>query len=308
MASRSGETQSSVRKNSAKTLVKISIRITTEAEEAVMALMESVFERPAAIYTNTGARTTKAVAYVERLRREQRDQLRRGIRDIRAVGLDVGSGRISVSRIARENWAESWKRHFKPLEINDLLLVLPSWSRRRPKRGQALVILDPGLSFGTGHHPTTAFCLEQIATRRDSAQVQSLLDVGCGSGIISIAAAKLGYSPVVAFDFDPDAVRVAQQNAATNNVRFSISRQDLTTLPEVAREQFDIVCANLMYDLLIQERGKIVGRLATQGTLVLAGILRQQFPAVQRAYKGVGLRLVASRVGKEWRSGAFQRS
>ena len=167
-------------------------------------------------------------------------------------------------------------------------------------------MLDPGLSFGTGHHPTTAFCLERISALRDGARAQRLLDVGCGSGILAISAVKLGYAPVAAFDFDPEAVRVAKENAAVNGVSFRISCQDLTKLPRSCRERFDVVCANLMYDLLIQERERILARLSPGGTLVLAGILRGQFPKVQRAYEAAGLRLVASRAAKEWRSGAFR--
>src|SRR5204862_1646117 len=124
----------------------------------------------------------------------------------------------------------------------------------------------------TGHHPTTAFCLERVATLRDESRRQSFLDIGTGSGILSIAATKLGYAPVVAFDFDPDAVRVAKENAATNQTHFTISQRDLTKQPLRSRKKFDVVCANLIYDLLIQERVRILNRLASGGTLVLAGI------------------------------------
>src|SRR5437867_4160704 len=180
--------------------------------------------------------------------------LRAALDQVRTCGLSVGAGRVRLTRIRWEDWSNSWKRHFRPIEIGRRLLVQPTWSRRRAKRGQAVVILDPGLSFGTGHHPTTAFCLEQISSLRDENNSQSLLDIGTGSGILSIAATKLGYAPVVAFDFDPDAVRVAKENAAANAVRFPISQQDLTQLPLHTREQFTVVCANLIYDLLIQER------------------------------------------------------
>lgn len=289
-----------------KPLWKISLRIDPEAEDAVVEMLTSLTGRPASVYTDTEKHTTSAIAYVEGSTGLLRSQVRAGLRTIQEAGLALGSGRVSVRRVPRENWAESWKRHFHPLEISPRLLVLPSWSRRKARHGQAVVILDPGLSFGTGHHPTTAFCLEQVAALRDEGTSQRLLDVGCGSGILSIAAAKLGYRPVVAFDFDPEAVRVASENARANRVAFPITRQDLTRLPARAREKFDVVCANLMADLLIQERAGILARLAPGGTLVLAGILRKQFAPVQRAFEELGLRLVASRAAKEWRSGAFR--
>ena len=272
----------------------------------MLELLGGVFGQPASIYADTERHTTSAIIYLEEFTTAQRAQVREGLRVIREAGLDAGSGRISLRRVAKENWAESWKRHFHPLEIGPRLLVLPSWSKQKPKRGQAVVILDPGLSFGTGHHATTAFCLAQVATRRDDARPQSLLDVGCGSGILAIAAAKLGYAPVVAFDFDPEAVRVAKENAAVNHVALKLAQQDLTKMPRRSAEKFDVVCANLMYDLLIQERDRILARLAPGGTLVLAGILRTQFSKVQTAFEAAGLRLVASRAAKEWRSGAFQ--
>ena len=292
--------------HSVKTLQKISIRITAEAEDAVLELLGGIFGQPASIYADTEKYTTNAIIYVEQFTATQRTEVRAGLRRVREAGLDLGSGRISVRRVPHENWAESWKRHFHPLEISPRLLVLPSWSKQKPKRGQAVVILDPGLSFGTGHHATTAFCLAQVAARREDARTQSLLDVGCGSGILAIAAAKVGYAPVVAFDFDPEAVRVAKENAAVNQVALKLSQQDLTKMPRRSAGKFDVVCANLMYDLLIQERDRILARLAPGGTLVLAGILRTQFFKVQTAFEAAGLRLVASRAAKEWRSGAFQ--
>ena len=132
-----------------------------------------------------------------------------------------------------------------------------------------------------------------------------MLDIGTGSGILAIAASKLGYSPVVAFDFDSDAARVAKQNATINGVRIKISRQDLKKLPASANDQFTMVCANLISNLLIEERRRIVARVSEEGMLVLAGILRTEFSKVRLAYEATGMRLVGSRAVKEWRSGAF---
>ena len=263
------------------------------------------FGQPVSVFADLEKHTTVASIYVPEFTRADRAALREVLAAVRAAGLDLGTGRVSIRKVKRENWAESWKRHFKPLEISDRLLVLPSWSRRRAKCGQTVVILDPGLSFGTGHHPTTGFCLQQVAAARGTGR-QSLLDVGSGSGILAIAALKLGYAPVQAFDFDPEAVRVAKENAKANRVRLSVSQQDLTRLPMRAANRFTVVCANLMYDLLIQECRRILNRLAPGGTLVLAGILREQFPAVRRAYEEAGMQLVAERRLGEWHSAAFQ--
>jgi len=277
-----------------------------ESEDAVVEALEQIFGQRASVYSDIEKQTTRASIFVPKVNRTQRLQLRKALKAIRQAGLEIGSGPISVRRIPRENWAESWKRHFKPLEVSSKLLVIPSWSERKPRPGQAVVILDPGLSFGTGHHPTTGFCLEQIAALYKPHQIQSFLDVGCGSGILSIAAKKLGYSPVVAFDFDGDAVRVARENATVNSVRFSISQKDLARLPLRSTRLFSVVAANLIYDLLIQERSRIMNRVAPDGVLVLAGILRTQFATVRRAFEGAGMVLAAQRAAGEWRSGTFR--
>jgi ribosomal protein L11 methyltransferase len=242
--------------------------------------------------------------------------LRDGLKRISACGLNIGSGKISYQKVRREDWAESWKRHFKPIEIGSALLIKPSWIKRQPRKGQAVIVLDPGLSFGTGQHPTTSFCLSQLALRRDAtprSQLSTLnsqlafLDIGTGSGILAIAAAKLGYSPVDAFDFDPESVRVARENAHKNRVlpKIHIARKDVTKLPLRSGKQYDLICANLISTLLMAESARILSRLKRSGVLVVAGILNSEFASVQRHYERAGLRLIASRVEKEWRSGAF---
>jgi ribosomal protein L11 methyltransferase len=212
-----------------------------------------------------------------------------------------------LRRVKDENWAESWKRHFKPIAVGDALLVKPSWSRQSARRGQSVVVLDPGLSFGTGQHATTGFCLRELARRRRADARQSFLDMGTGSGILALAAAKLGYEPVAAFDFDPDAVRIARANARRNRVaqRLRIRRQNLEQLPLRAERTFDVVCANLIATLLITQSRRITARVAPGGCLVLAGILDTQFPTVRRHYERAGWRLVRTRREKEWRSGTF---
>ena len=230
------------------------------------------------------------------------------LRGIKAAGLRLGSGKITAQFLPRENWAESWKKHFKPIEVGAALLVKPGWIKQRPRKGQVEVILDPGLSFGTGHHATTGFCLSQLVRSRTTGQrQQSFLDIGTGSGILAIAAAKLGYAPVEAFDFDPESVRVAKENAQANGVGKSVRlrQQDLTKLPRRRVRKFDFVCANLISNLLVAERQQIINRLKPGGILVLAGILKREFGEVQVAFESCGLKLVAARSEKEWRSGAF---
>lgn len=297
----------------AKSLWQITVNTSEESQEAVSEMMERVIHEPASIYIDTETHEVSVTIYLTKLQRQSkalRADLETGIDVIQNAGLNPAPGKIHIRKLAPKNWAESWKRHFKPIQIGKALLIKPSWSKLTPRHGQALVVLDPGLSFGTGRHATTSFCLQQLTARRKPEQKQSLLDIGSGSGILAICAAKLGYSPVDAFDFDPDAVRVSIENAQSNGVGNSVipRRKDLTRLPAKSARQYDIVCANLMHDLLIAEAGKIIARLKPDGHLILAGILTTQFAEVLKTYKKFGFKLIVSRVEKEWRSGELVRS
>jgi ribosomal protein L11 methyltransferase len=294
------------------TLWKITVTTASEAEDAVAELLRGAFGQPVSSYTDADTGQTAVSVYVPNRpdwSRSRQAELASGLKRIAISGLNIGPGRITLTRIRQEDWAESWKLHFQPEVIGSALLLKPSWSRRRPRKGQAVVVIDPGLSFGTGRHPTTAFCLRQLVAGRRPGESQSCLDVGTGSGILAIAAAKLGYGPVDAFDCDPQAVRVAGVNARRNRVsaRIHFRRQDLTRLPRRGTRQYSLVCANLVASLLVAEKERILARLGPGGLLVVAGVLRGEFAQVQRAFAAAGLRLRAARTENEWRSGAFAR-
>jgi ribosomal protein L11 methyltransferase len=291
-------------------LWKISVTTTPEAEDAVTQLLESAFGQPVSSYTDAETGIAVVAVYVPTRpdwSRARQKELALGLRRIAMAGLKIGPGQISLTRIRNQDWAESWKLHFRPVAIGSALLLKPSWSRRRPLKGQAVVVLDPGLSFGTGRHPTTAFCLRQLVARRRSGESQSCLDIGTGSGILAIAAAKLGYVPVDALDYDPESIRVARANARRNGVagKIRFRRQDLTKLPRQGARQYSMVCANLISSLLIAERERILARLRADGVLVIAGVLEGEFAQVQGSFEAAGLRLMAGRTENEWRCGAF---
>ncbi len=292
-----------------KSLWKIAVSIPTEAEEAVLELFERVFETPASSYADLESGVSTVTVYFEeqpQLSASQRAELATGFKRIDESGLNVGHPRLSKKKLPRQDWAESWKKHFYPIEVGSALLIKPSWSKQRPKKGQATIILDPGLSFGTGQHPTTEYCLKELVRRRKAGMNQAFLDIGTGSGILAIAAARLGYGPIEAFDFDPEAVRVASANARRNRVleRIHFFEQDVTKLPRTGAK-YAMICANLISNLLIDARKRILARLRDGGVIVLAGILRREFEEVKRAYEEAGLELIKCGVQKEWRSGTF---
>jgi len=294
------------------TIWKTSVITTAEAEEAVAELLASLVAPSPSSYTDVESGHTTVSAYSTTPPKQttaSKRALRSGLNAIKACGLAIGLAKVTIQKLPKENWAESWKRHFKPIEIGRRLLVKPSWIRRPPKRGQAVIVLDPGLSFGTGQHPTTEFCLRALVQHRDEFPSPSLLDIGTGSGILAIAAAKLGYAPVHAFDYDAQSVLVAGENTRTNHVadQIRLTRADLTKLPRHSARQYDLVCANLLANILIAERDRILARVKPEGVLVVAGILKREFGEVQRAYEEAGLNLVTSKIQKEWRSGTFSR-
>jgi ribosomal protein L11 methyltransferase len=294
-----------------KSVWRIAATVPCEAEEAVLDLFTRLFQQAPSSYINVETRLATIAVYFEekpRVSAAKRAEVAAGFKRIRECGLNVGHPRLSVKKLPRQDWAESWKRHFHPIEVGSTLLVKPSWSKQRPRKGQATIILDPGLSFGTGQHPTTAFCLRELVERRKSGTEQPFLDIGTGSGILAIAAARLGYVTVDAFDFDPEAVRVASANARRNRVSQKIHffEQDVTKLSRTG-PNYSLICANLISNLLISARDRILARLPPGGVLVVAGILKTEFPSVQRAYEKAGLRLIASRIQNEWRSGTFAR-
>jgi ribosomal protein L11 methyltransferase len=289
-------------------LWQVSIHTTVQGEEAAVDLLEQTFRQSPASYCNEKTGEVVVSVYPETWpapQRAVRAVLEDGLRYIPRLRPDSGQARLVIKPLRRENWAESWKRHFHPIEIGKRLLIKPGWSRRFARPGQRVVILDPGLSFGTGHHPTTLFCLQELAHFRQRGADQAFLDIGSGSGILAIAAAKLGYSPVVAFDNEPEAVRACRHNIKRNKVHVILRQADLTKLPHVPRQRYDLICANLICDLLASQAEKIRNLLKPGGKLVAAGILHREFPYVARILHEYHLTLEKTWTNEEWKSGRF---
>lgn len=291
-------------------LVQLSVTVPSSWEEPAGALLEAHFAQWPAAYAAADAEVSDLSLFLpaeQRPSRAQLAELEAQLLTLPTLGLPSGSVRLRVTALRNRDWRESWKRHFKAFEVGRQLLVRPSWSRRKPKPGQSVLILDPGLSFGTGQHPTTRFCLQELARARRKQTKLSLLDIGTGSGILAIAAAKLGYLPIHAFDLDPDAIRVARSNARRNRTqqRILFRAANLTSLPSRSRQRWNVVCANLLADLLMQEADRILNRVTPGGTLVVAGILAREFDDVERVYVGKGARLIRTTTEREWRSASF---
>jgi ribosomal protein L11 methyltransferase len=188
--------------------------------------------------------------------------------------------------LADEDWRDAWKKYFGVQRIGERLVIVPSWVEHRPKPDDIVLRIDPGMAFGTGQHPTTAMCLAALEDAL-SASPASVLDLGCGSGILAIAAAKLGASRIVAVDIDPQALKATRANAAENDVADVIEAREGTL--EAEREQFDVVVANIS-GLTLERLAPLLGQaLAPGGQLIASGFLEDAEGGLRAAFEGAGL-------------------
>jgi ribosomal protein L11 methyltransferase len=223
----------------------------------------------------------------------------------------AGSGFIPlppvVTAVHEEDWANSWKAHFRTTRIGRRLVLKPTWETVTPEAGDIIVELDPGMAFGTGTHPTTRLCLEFLEAiccsdppfpRLDPACRPAVLDVGTGSGILGIAAAKFGATEVTAIDIDPRAVIVAEENIRMNGVG-SIMNVATTPLQDVSGT-YRIVLANILAEELVRLSPELVARMAPDGYLILSGILTEREDYVRKGFSAYPVTLAASRTEAEW--------
>ncbi len=198
-------------------------------------------------------------------------------------------GAPQVKHLAQEDWAEAWKRHYHPQRIGQHIVISPSWEEPSLGPGDVLISLDPGMAFGTGTHASTQLILRLLEKYLRPRSV--MLDVGTGSGILAIAAIKLGANRVIATDIDVEAVRTAEANARLNGVR-----ERLTLLVESVPESgtFPLVTTNILADViadLLLHHG-LAQRVAADGVLLLSGIIKQRRDVVDLALRAAGMRVV----------------
>lgn len=189
---------------------------------------------------------------------------------------------LKLERLEDRPWVREWMDNFHPMQFGERLWVYPSWREVPEEATDAVkILLDPGLAFGTGNHPTTALCLEWLDG--EDLVGKTVLDYGCGSGILAIAAAKLGASAIVATDIDPQALEATQENARRNELP---AGSIFTCLPEdVPSQQFDVVIANILSGPLVSLAPTILSYLKPAGRLALSGILADQGQTVAAAYE-----------------------
>ena len=260
----------------------------------------------------------------------QAGEAARRLRD--ALALVGSNAQVETSEVPDEDWKLAYRRHFKIEPIGRRLVTVPTWELEGFKASgefsdRIALVLDPGMAFGTGKHETTRACLEYIDELAGNG-AQSFLDMGCGSGILSIAAAKLGFSPVAGFDIDEDAVNASRENAAMNGVSvdyrlFALGKGAVTldesieaakgVYPDLALQgrevdscdapfaPADFVVANILGPLLIAFADEIAGY--AKKTLIVSGILNELYPEVLAVFQSRGFREVSRKTIGEWTTG-----
>lgn len=225
-------------------------------------------------------------------------------RERSAGAVPFGSLEETKREIEGDDWIDVWKKHFRPIHAGARIVVVPEWIPYEKQAGEETVLLDSNMAFGTGEHETTSMCLELLQDFLRPGDV--CIDVGCGSGILGIAAAKLGAEKCYLTDIDPVAVESAAHNAALNRVqdRLTVALANLLDDSEI---KGDLVLANIMAEVLAQLAPSIPKNLKAGGTLILSGIIGERLEFVKQTYLQQRLRTVETRRKGEWYALALKR-
>lgn len=216
---------------------------------------------------------------------------------LESFGLVKGSGKIEVEEVVDDNWAHEWKKYFKPLKIGEHIVIKPTWEDYQVEGDEMIIEMDPGSAFGSGTHETTSMCVAFIDEHIQKGD--RVFDIGCGTGILGISAAKLGASEVVCGDIDELAVIATQENIHLNHVSdiVSVSQGDLT---EVFDGKADMVIANIIADVIIMLVKDVPNYLKKGGSFIASGIIHDKREAVRTAIEAEGFTVLEVRTEGEW--------
>lgn len=217
------------------------------------------------------------------------DEIKEAINNLIIFNIDIGLNKVSISEVNEEEWATAWKKYYNPVKISEKFTIVPTWEDYTPVNTDELIIeLDPGMAFGTGTHPTTVMCIQ--ALERTVKPGDTVVDVGTGSGVLSIAAAKLGAARIQAMDLDDVAVKVAKLNIKLNKVQ-NVATVSQNNLLDGVAEGADIVVANILAEVILRfadDAGKVV---KNGGYFITSGIIQQKKEVVKDAVINAGFEI-----------------
>lgn len=229
-----------------------------------------------------------------------------GFEALKAALLDMGASDVGKECVPEEDWAESWKQFFKPVRIGSRVVVRPTWEPFESGPDDVEIVLDPGQAFGTGDHPTTRMCLELIEGLAETSELGHVADIGCGSGILSIAAIKFGAASAVGVDTDPPSIEATLANAERNDVSLgALLGKGFGPLPPDAK--YETVLSNIISAALIALAPETSMRVRRGGTWLMSGIIEANWPDVKGRAESVGFTLREARQSGEWVAAMFTR-
>ncbi|GAD47058.1 ribosomal protein L11 methylase [Streptococcus anginosus T5] len=225
--------------------------------------------------------------------------------ELDGFGLETGDIELTRQELAEEDWADNWKKYFEPARITHDLTIVPSWTDYEVTTGEKIIKLDPGMAFGTGTHPTTKmslFALEQVLRGGET-----VLDVGTGSGVLSIASSLLGAKEIFAYDLDDVAVRVAQENIALNagTENIHVAAGDLLKGVDI---EADVIVANILADILVNLTDDAYRLLKDEGYLIMSGIISEKWNLVRESAETAGFFLETHMIQGEWNACVFKKT
>ena len=220
-----------------------------------------------------------------------------GIKGLAGFGLDPGTAEITVKYAEEQGWAEAWRQFFHTTRVGKHIVVKPTWEAYELGPDDIVLELDPGMAFGTGNHATTQLCLRMLEKYMKPRRV--VVDFGTGSGILAVAAAKLGASLVIAFDSDETAVRAARANVQRNDLEEFIEVH-LAEGPAFINVQVALVTANLVAETIVAQSEALAGLLKTGGILIASGITTSKCLEVEQSVRNAGFDVVESPTQDEW--------
>lgn len=217
-----------------------------------------------------------------------------GLRDF---GIDIGEGSVSLDQVNEADWANAWKAYYKPTKVGQKVVVKPTWEDYNIQEGDLIIELDPGMAFGTGTHETTSMCIRELEkyVNKDS----KVFDIGCGSGILAIAAAKLGAKEVVAVDLDEVAVKVAKENVIENKVEENVSVMH-GNLTDVIKDKADVIVANIIADIIKILAKDVQNFMKEDAIFISSGIILDKVEEVKESLIENGFEIVEVQKLGEW--------
>ena len=226
------------------------------------------------------------------------DGIKEAINNLIIYDIDLGLNAVSISEVNEEEWATAWKKYYHPVKISERFTIVPTWEHYEPVSSDELIIeLDPGMAFGTGTHPTTVMCIQALEKVVQSGD--KVVDVGTGSGVLSIAAALLGAEKIEALDLDEVAVKSAKLNVKLNKVH-SVVNVSQNNLLDGVTEQQDVVVANILAEVIMRFTDDVASILKPGGTFISSGIIQQKKNDVKERLIASGFEIVETILMEDW--------